>query len=171
MAIWQYTAYLIPETAVAPDGSLPGLTVTEESFEHPPLPFAVSANELERLIAEWLPPAKSWQADLHAWGDDARHDAEVWYEEGRIGHVRLRIDLREVTRDVVRRVLGIARAAGCRFLEARTFELVAATEDALLDSIRRSRPARFVQDPRGFFDDLAQRRPRAPDGGAGEGGP
>lgn len=164
MAVWQYIAYLIPETSLADDGTMKGLVVTPEMFEHPPLQFSVAPAEVERLISGYLPARGSWHNDLRVWGDDSRDDVDIWYEGERIDSIRVRLDLRHLTRDRIARVVEIARHIGCCFLEGRTFQVIPATEEALLASIRNSRPAKFVADPHGFLTSLARDEPKLPEG-------
>lgn len=159
MAVWQYTIYLVPNTAVAADGSLPGVTFEDDVFDLPPLTFPFSGERPERSAQAILPPAKSWHTELRAFGDDDQHDINVWYEDGRVREVRVRIDLRSAAPSLVREVAGLGKELGCSFFDVDSGETVPADEAALLDSIRRSRPARFVTDPRGFLDSLARDRP------------
>jgi len=159
MAVWQYTIYLVPNTALAADGSLPGVTVAGGMFDLPPLTFAFSGEQLERSVATILPPAKSWHSDLRAYGDDARHDINIWYENGRVRNVRIRIDLRSASPSLVGRVASLGREMDCSFFEVSNKAVVPADEAALVNSIKHSRPARFASDPRGFMDSLARESP------------
>jgi hypothetical protein len=158
MAVWQFTIYLVPNAAVAPDGSLPGVTVADGMFDLPPMTFAFAGDQLERLIQAILPPAKSWHADLRVFGDDERHDINIWYEDGRVCDVRIRIDLRNATAALVQQVAALGKDLECSFFEVSSKQVVPADEAALIDSIRHSRPARFVADPRGFLESLARER-------------
>ena len=151
MAIWQYIAYLIPENSLSPDGTLTGLAATADSFEHPSLAFNIAPTELEQLVSAFLPPRKSWHKNLHTWGDEERDDLNIWYAEDRIQSIRARLDLRDITRERIGKLVTLARQAGCCFLDGRTFEIVRAEEEMLLESIRRSRSAKFVADPSGFL--------------------
>jgi hypothetical protein len=157
MAVWQYTIYLVPNSAVAADGSLPGVTVADGIFDLPPLTFAFSGEQLERSVETILPSAKSWHADLRAFGDDERHDINIWYESGRVRDVRIRIDLRSASPSLVRQVASLGKEMGCCFFQVSSKQIVQADEAALTDSIKTSRPARFVNDPRGFLESLASK--------------
>lgn len=156
MAVWQYIAYLIPTASLSEDGSLAGLTVTSESFDHPPLQYDIAPVALEKIISAYLPPRESWSPDIHAWGDERRDDIDINYGGERIDIIRARLDLRDVTIERIANLVRLAREIDCCFLEGRTFAVISADEDALVESIRASRPARFVRDPHGFLKNLSR---------------
>jgi hypothetical protein len=81
---------------------------------------------------------------------------DVCSEEDRIESIRVRLDLRNITRERIAKLVELARKTGCYFLEGRTFQVVPAQEQALLESIRISLSATFVADPRGFIDRLSR---------------
>ena len=156
MAIWQYVTYLIPTSAVAPDGTLPGVAIDNDGFELPPLSFPFSSEQFEHLAADYLPPAKSWSDKVQVWGDDQKDDLDLFTEDGKAIEIRARLDLRDLTIERVRKLLRFAQALQCCFIEGRKGEVFAATEEALLNSIRTSRSAAFVVDPHGFLERLSQ---------------
>lgn len=156
MAIWQYTAYLIPQAAVAADGRMAELMVTPVGFDHPPLVFPIAPATLEQLVDVFLPPRRSWHEHLRTWGDEAGDAIDIWYEGDRIDSIRVRLDLRDITRERIGCLVNLARKAGCCFLEAERLGVVPADDDALLESIGASGSARFVADPRGFLERLSR---------------
>ena len=156
MAIWQYVTYLIPVASVGPDGTLPGMVVNDDAFQLPPLAFPFSSDEFERLAAGYLPPAKSWSTNVRIWGDEPKDDLNLFTEDGKALEIRARLDLRNLTINRVRKLLRFTRALQCCFVEGRKGQVFAATEDALVNSIRTSRSASFVRDPRDFLEDLSQ---------------
>ena len=156
MAIWQYVTYLIPASAVGPDGTLPGIVVDNEGFELPPLSFPFSSEQFEQLASNYLQSAKSWSEKVRIWGDDRKDDLDLFTEDGKVIEVRARLDLRDLTIERVRKLLRLAQTLECCFVEGRKGEVFAATEEALLDSIRTSRSAAFVVDPHGFLKRLSQ---------------
>lgn len=156
MAAWQYVTYLIPVSAVGPDGLLPGIVVDDECFELPSLSFPFSPEQFERLVQDYLPPAKSWGDDVRIWGNEQKDDLDLLTHDGKVIEIRARLDLRNLTIERVRKLVSLGQALQCCFVEGRKGEAFAATEEALLDSIRRSPPAAFVVDPHGFFERLSQ---------------
>jgi hypothetical protein len=153
MAIWQYAAYLVPLDSVGPDGTLPSMVIDEETFDLPKLAFTFSSIEFEHYAANYLPPAKSWSDHVRLWGDDARDDLHLFTGGGTM-EIRARLNLRDLTIERVRNLLRFAQALRCCFLEARKREVVTATVDALIESIRTSRSSAFVVDPHGFLRHL-----------------
>ena len=152
MAIWQYSVYLIPRANLAADGSLEGLVVMEDSFDHPPLIFRIAADELENAVAAILPPTKSWDENMHKFGDEQTHDVDVWYKEDRIASVRIRLDLRARIQEMLRQVVALSIKADCVFWDPRTLKVFPAEEIALIENIRTSRPANFIKNPTRFLE-------------------
>ena len=72
MAIWQYVTYLIPTSAVAPNGTLPGVVTDNDGFELPPLSVPFSSEQFEHLAADYLPPTKSWSDKVRIWASPSR---------------------------------------------------------------------------------------------------
>ena len=155
MAIWQFTTYLIPESACTADGTLPGLSVTEDGFKLSRLRFANSPEQLENLVADVLPPEKSWHKDLRAFGCVTSHDIQLWYEDGELSEAQVRIDLREVTRAYVTQIVKLAHDTRCLFFDLETQRVLPADDKALITAIQQSRAAKFVRDPRGFIESLS----------------
>lgn len=157
MAIWQFTIYLVPESACTADGTMPGLRVTDDGCELPRLQFAVSPALFEQLVADVLPPAKSWHKDLRAFGDVKRHDIRLWYEDGELREARVRIDLKEVTRADITRIVKLAFETGCHFLDVETQRVLPRDDAALLTAIQLSPSAKFVRHPRGFLESISNK--------------
>ena len=151
MAIWQYTAYLLPVTAIAPDGSIPGLNTGEDPLDIPDVPFSVMPDEIESVLAAYLPPAESWSPEIRTWGDSQKDDVQAVFEQGRFRQICARLDLRDITKERIARLLTLAQQLNCFLVEARTLEPVPATEEAIVASISKSAPAAFVRDPQGFL--------------------
>jgi hypothetical protein len=158
MAIWQYITYLIPAASVGSDGTLSGIVVGDDGFELPPLSFPFTPTEFDRRATEYLAPAKSksWSEMAHFWGDEQKDDLFLFAEGEEVVEVRARLDLRDLTIERVRKLLRFTEALKCCFVEGRKGEVFAATEEALLNSIRTSRSAAFVVDPHGFLERLSQ---------------
>lgn len=156
MAIWQYTAYLIPASAVHADGTLPGIVVGNDGFELPPLSYSFTREQFECLAADYLPAAKAWSDEVRIWGDDEKDDLHLVTKNGKPVEIRVRLDLRGLTIERVGKLLHFAQALQCCFIEGRKLEVFAATEQALFNSIRTSRPAALVADPHGFLKGLSE---------------
>jgi len=156
MAIWQYVIHLIPISALNSDGTVRGLTFADDSFDLPPLTLSISDDDLVAMVESHLAPSKSLHKHSRFWGNEVGDDVCMSYEDGRIHSVRIRLDLRNLERDRLAFVVELARRADCCFLEGRSFEVIAANEESLLESIRKSRPAQFLKDPEGFLRELGR---------------
>lgn len=158
MAVWQYTLYLVPNAALANDGSLPGVTYEGMVFDLPLLTFGFTGDQLERSVAKILPRAKAWHQDLRAFGEEDRNEINIWYENESVRAVRIRLDLRIATPTLVKQLVSLGEKLGCSFFDPSGNAVVPADGQAMVSAIKRSPAAHFVSDPRGFLESLSQSR-------------
>lgn len=93
MATWQFSVVFIPALWAEENNYSSLLLYDEEGYNtecawkgrQPKAGF-------QDVLAEILPPSKSWHDDLLAWGNTKENDIQVWYEDETIEgiHIRLR---------------------------------------------------------------------------------
>ncbi|MEF2276854.1 hypothetical protein V3W47_00995 [Deinococcus sp. YIM 134068] len=149
MALWQFTFTPIPRPA-------PGVS-PEESWSKFGWEEQLVPESLLSRLCGLLPLHETYGAgdDLTLrYGDPERNDIRVFYEDGRVVGLNIRLDLRNPDVDLLRAIVEATAAAGAVFVssEERVFE---AEWDAVVAELLVSRAARFVQDPLGYLERLA----------------
>lgn len=154
MALWQFQVDFLPRAwhaAVA--GDLSPLFSSDDRdtaqawHDHQP------SAPLEELFSSLLPRVPSRYAGELYWGDEKRTDAHIWYGNGLVEAIGVRVDARNYSAHMLVRIAEIAQSLDCLLLipEART--VIEPNVFALSAALRASRAARYAKGPPRYLDD------------------
>lgn len=127
------------------------------------LPTDVLPPEYREGLARVLPAGSHWDASGERWGVEGGDEIDVF--PGPPAEISARFDLRgrEWRPDLYERFLAFAQTVGGRLHDPdRNIDLVL-TYEAVIDSLRTSRAARFVRDPQAYFEELRVNPVRMPE--------
>jgi hypothetical protein len=108
-----------------------------------------------------LPRGRHWHADGERWGSEDGDTVEVFSEPP--AEIYVRFDLREWRPDLYERFLGLVQGVGARLRDPEQDSEVALAPDAFMETLRRSRAARFVKDPQAYVEELRVNPIRMPE--------
>lgn len=150
MAVWQFTLMPLPN-AIARRGNVHLLRVenAQERGEGPAL-SPVDAEALFEAISQVLPEKRSWSTDLRVWGDEEFSDIQVWRDGLAIESIKIRLDLRSRSIQLIDRLCRLAISQDWSFATV-TGEVVPATRSAIVRAAMASDAQRFIDDPEGFL--------------------
>jgi hypothetical protein len=106
--------------------------------------------DFETKISEFLAERTPWSPDLRTWGAEDGNRIDVWREGRRVDSIRIRIDMREPSVDMVRHLTAMAAYCDAAFLRHDGL-FVPASDDALASAAMTSAAARFVEDADTFL--------------------
>ena len=159
MAVWQFQVEFLPRAWVeSAGGNLSPLFTAEGRDTAPAWRDHQPAAPLDTLFSEVLPPAPSRYAGELYWGDEKRTDAHVWYGDGRVEGIGVRVDARNYSTRLLLRLARIADALDCMLLIPETQTVIPADVFSLRGALGRSRAARYVQGPPRFLDERLEER-------------
>jgi hypothetical protein len=150
MALFQVNIELIPaEWAEENDYSVENL-YDDDGYD------TSSAWEKFQLIKDLnfddiLPKGKSWDKDLQVWGNDKKHDINVWYENGNVTSIGFRLDLREDINSLINKLVNVAEEFNCVLFVPGQEIIVKPNMFELKKYILKSDAAKFVKDPVSYF--------------------
>jgi hypothetical protein len=180
LAIWQFHIYFIPrQSLVDKYGHIPRqLEMDKESWSdyfknsdldtdpdfedaltiHWWLNLNLNADDFFALLQQFG-DVQEWTAStdsLRSFGDTETNDISVCFDSrtNKVQELSCRLDLRDIDRDFIDKVLSIATKFDCLLMDrqGRFFE---PTIKALAETIQLSNARRFVTDPRQFLEDLS----------------
>lgn len=140
MAVWQVNFLIVPESVI--DGNSEdhwiGHSVIEESIQE---------------ISKCLEEGTSWSKDIRIFGKGDETCLELIYNEGILCEILVRIDLRELKKEVLESLLCFAERNHARLItESR--DIIEQKMDIVIAEMKKSNAYRFVTDPYGFLDNL-----------------
>lgn len=155
MAVWQFQTKLVPCATAMDHGLLPGQRLSDAQREE--IAWwsgkTIAAEKLQQL-SKALPPGKSWTEELEVFGDLETTCVTILSDSGAVVEVNARLDLRTLSPEAGRAVLGFARGLEC--LLVTDDNLVLKPDSAgLAEAIKTSSAYRFVKDPHAFLSTLA----------------
>jgi len=176
MAIYQYDLYLIPRLSIIDKyGEIPTqLFIDHEAWKKHwaketwedghDFEDALTTNwwkeskllfkEIEPFIHSFIKPV-AWSklsTDHKAYGNNDTNDFSIGLTvEGSIEDFHCRIDLREIDRNFIDRLLALAKQMNCLLLD-RNGNLFQPTFDKLTDNLKHSNAFKFISNPRDFVD-------------------
>ncbi len=154
MALWQFQVDFIPRAwHAAAAGNLSPLfgkdgrdTLPAWRGHQPSLP-------METLFSEVLPRAPARYGGELYWGDEKHTDAHVWYAQGLVEAIGVRLDARACGARLLEQVAEIAQALDCVLLIPETQTVIEPNVFALRSALRASRAARHVLGPRKYLEE------------------
>ncbi len=151
MATWQFSVVLIPVSWAEENSYSSSALYDEEGYEtvcawkdRQPAP------EFKAVLGEILPPSKSWHEELLTWGDEEKHDIQVWFEDETIDGVHIRLDLNQKLNEIIIRVVKAAKTLNCALFFPEFKSVAEANEFELKNAIKKSNAAKFVRNPEGL---------------------
>ncbi len=181
MAIWQFPIYFIPKQSLFEKyGCLPpqlemdkdgwSKYLANAAFEKEPeskdalavqwwLPLNIDISTLLPILRQFG-DLQEWTAHLEglrSFGDSEANDVCVCFrpDTGKVEEFSCRLDLRQVNKDFVGRLLSFAVHYDCLFMD-RIGRIYNPTHESLIRAIELSNTKRFVEDPKQFLKDLSQ---------------
>ncbi len=170
MALWQFQIEFIPRAwlkdaaaDVSPLFGDDGRDLAPAWRDHPP------AHALNALFSGMLPPAPGRYAGELYWGDEKHSDAHVWYGNGRVESIGVRVDARNYSARLLQQIAEIAGQLDCDLLIPETRAVIAPNVFALHGALRASKAARYVLGPRKYPERETDADNRPQDGGSADG--
>ncbi|SOD14601.1 hypothetical protein [Pedobacter xixiisoli] len=159
MAIWQFNIYFIPrQTLLEKYGQVQTKLEFEKAFKiHWWLNLNVDTKELLPLLQQFgdLQEWTSKTDGLRSFGDTETNDISICFDNktNKVEELSCRLDLRNVDKFFIKKVLSIATLYDCLLMDSRG-RLFQPTIAALDESIQLSNATRFVDDSKQFLDDF-----------------
>ncbi len=151
MALWQFDFRIIPRAQVqGSDGSLPERLTPLTADSLAGALVEPSDERLSRLTAG-LPLAWRSESGLRVYGVLEGNRIDLMSQHEKIDEVRVRLDLRRIDEDVIKRALEYARATDSILL-TQELEIVEPLQSSLLKEIEDSSAHRFLVDPGPYLD-------------------
>lgn len=151
MAIWQCSFLLVPSTERDRDPRSLSERIENGSFWADSQP----GEDIERTALETLGKGASWSSNIDVWGDDDSTCVSMVRERNRVVEVLLRVDLRNIQKAALVRLLdGFKRARVLLVDEAA--QLCEPTLSEVLQALRASTAWKYVTDPAAFIASLSE---------------
>jgi len=147
MAIWQYAFNIIPR-----DTAIMGNAKTEREDVIFWNGYSVSEDSILK-ISKSLKPEKSWSDHIKQYGVLDKTCIEFSFEDGVLEEVSVRIDLRNITSELVNEIIDFIRSNDAIILsnEGALFE---PSKKEIITMIKSSEACKFVVNPREFLSNL-----------------
>ena len=107
--------------------------------------------DYRQRFATVLPPGNTWTPELEMWGTCESDRVDLFQEPGEAPEILCRIDLRDWKPELYARLIQCLRGIGGQ-LQTVGGQDVALDAGAFERALRSSNAARFVENPRAFFD-------------------
>jgi hypothetical protein len=154
MATWQFDLYLIPrQKLLSLFGEVPS-TLDDEAFESvrwckdAPLP----AN-YEEVLSSFLPEGVSWCDEARMWGEEDGNRIELFDVSGDT-EISVRVDARTRNEQVLNGIIKFARFIDAVLLTEED-KVIEPDVNVVIRELEESNASRFVRDPYGFFESIA----------------
>ncbi len=156
MAIWQFDIRMLPSEAVLRRHGVTAVIIPKNEIDDEEALWEnlpISAN-FEDEISEILPRMQSWHRELRQWGCDDGDRIDLWTDGKAISGIKVRIDVRQISRIFIVKVLELARRHHwlIRTEDGQVFQPSFAK---LLSAIHTSDAFRFVENPQRFLEELS----------------
>ncbi|PKP89081.1 MAG: hypothetical protein CVT77_18830 [Alphaproteobacteria bacterium HGW-Alphaproteobacteria-16] len=146
MARWQFELDPIPASAASIDG-MPAIHLGPEVRAAIPLGLSPKRRaELVEALGNILPVVETWSADLRIWGNTRESDVQLYHDEDMGIALKIRIDAKTFTTNLVEALCDLATAFDWVFLTDRGAVLQPQPE-IVLRALLNSPARRFVENP------------------------
>ena len=151
MATWQFDLHMVPRRKLAAGGVRPPAHISAETFDTTEwwqgetLPA-----DYDALIASFLPPRSSWHVDLRSWGEEDGNRIDVYFENGCVVEVLVRVDARVLDQAFLSHLAELANRCSC-LLVTSEMEVLPPLTGELAAAVQDSAARKFVIDPEDFF--------------------
>ncbi len=106
-----------------------------------------SIPKIERV----LKPQKSWSVDIKQYGELDSHCLEISFDKDRIEEISLRIDLRELNKDVFDEILDFIKSNNALIL-LQDGRIIEPEQGVLLNEIKKSDAYKYVSEPNNYLE-------------------
>ncbi len=157
MAAWQFTVYLIPKSWATANAGDVNLLFNEDGFDSSVAwtGLTIDRRRFDEAFDKVLDRSKTWHVDHTAWGDEERTDIQLWFDQGRIEEIQLRLNLGEELEPFVSRFCEALEKLDCIIFVPETKKLLPLAPDEIGRTALASRAASFVKDPHAYLSKLA----------------
>jgi hypothetical protein len=155
MAVWQFDLHLVPRAVAASNPGSPASELKNTAWAQATLP-----TDYQVQLDAIAPRTKSWSPKVEMWGVEDGSRITVWWIDGRVSSVWVRLDARDPSPAFAEAVLDLARRWDCVLL-ARGGELMDPEMEKLGPALALSSAAQFVLDPRGYLAKLAAKHSKS----------
>lgn len=156
MAVWQFELDPIPAHAAMIDG-VPAIHLGADVRDTIPLDLAPDERkQLIEALDSFLPAQQSWSPGLMIWGNTRGTDVQLFLDEDGADGLKIRIDAKTFTFDLVESLCLIALGFGWVFLTERG-AVIQPTRDAVLRALLQSPARQFIEDPETIFAQARER--------------
>ena len=152
MAIYQFQVVLIPSQWASDAESSIDSLYDEEGYDVSEAwrryqPTSVIAPLLKKV----LPEGKAWDSEQKVWGNEEFSDVQVWFDNGKIESITIRLDLREDISQLASRVVDLTTELNCVLFLPGSKKIIQPDVFELNKMANESNAAKYVKDPEGFL--------------------
>lgn len=147
MAIWQVDFTVIPKEKelvclASPDKVIPweGYCIKDESLN---------------IISKILTPKESWCKEIRQFGNLDETCIELYYHEKMLEEIRLRIDLRSVSRNLLEEITAFLHINNAVLLTDED-KIIQPVLEAIVKEIKNSKANKFLRNPEEFLQYLGK---------------
>ena len=155
MAIFQFTVVLIPSKWVSNIENDFASLYTEEGYDvSEAWKQFQPTEEVAPLLSRILPEGKGWSRNQKVWGNEESSDIQVWYENGIIESISIRLDLRNEISSLLAKVVNLANELNCDLFIPGGEIIIKPNIFELNKAASESNAAKFLKYPEGFLDGI-----------------
>lgn len=157
MAIWQFNMHIISKEIVDSQvGKIPASIEPELVDEL--LSWGMSNNisdGSQKKISHYLAPADSWSKKIKQFGNSDETCLELFFDNGVVEEIALRIDLRSVTKDLLNVVIDFcSENNGVLLVEQR--KIIEPNLESIMKEIKISKAFSFIKNPENFICNISE---------------
>lgn len=155
MAIWQFKLMLLPKEWVKANKYRITRQLIDEGWELGEVWRCYDGTpNPEDVIDRYLSRTKSWHTDLIIWGDKETDDIQLFYDNGNIDDLQIRIDARKNSSEMIGYSTKIALELNCQILLMENATVIDPLDELLRSYLSRSTAVKFAEDPYGTLANL-----------------
>lgn len=156
MAAWQFDLEPIPAGLALIEG-VPAIHLPSGAWDHVVYDLtAADRKDLFAAIGAMLPEGQAWSDGFRIWGDTKRSDIQVYADGKKIEALKIRLDVRNVSFELIDAVCALAQRFDWVFVGDRGAVLQPVRE-VILRAIEHSPARAFVEDPQTALTQAAAR--------------
>ena len=145
MAIWQVNFTVIPKEKELVFLGLPEKDVSWEGYS--------IKDESLKIISKVLIPEKSWCKEIKQFGGLEESCLELYYHENTIEEIRLRIDLRSISLNLLEQIITFLQTNNAVLLTDED-KIIQPIIEGIIKEVKNSKANKFLTNPEGFLKRL-----------------
>ncbi len=155
MASWQFDIDLLPRSKVLELYSAMPESIELEVYENTEWCDGFRLPEdFKEVLDNCLPRNKAWLRDTLEWGTAEGHRVSIGFSRDEVEWITIRIDVGNLNMTLINCLVDFARHSDCLMLLTENLKIIEAIKSNLLKEIETSNAAKFVSNPKAYFDDL-----------------